>query len=289
LGIFRKIIKNVLPHYFVKKYHNLKQNGQQPQKSTVVLKTSLSDNQKYPDFCIKASSDALVFSNFRQNSIYRQILEHVDEKTGGLYLDKIIRIRKGLLNDIDKIKDNDLYGNPDIVEYETVGKICPSTLRYAKVMADLLNMFQSLDGIKIAEIGVGYGGQCRIINSICKPKEYTLVDIKPALLLAQCYLDGYVLSPSMEYKTMNELVKQNYDLVISNYAFTELRREIQDVYLERIILNSKCGYLTYNEITPDNFKTYTKDDLINIIPNSHIVDEEPLTHPKNCIIVWGDK
>jgi putative sugar O-methyltransferase len=243
----------------------------------------------YPEFCLKASNDMLVFSNFRQNDIYRSILEHVNVETGQLYLDEILKMRKELSIDMDKIKENDLYGNPDLYEYNGIGKICPSTLRYTKVLVDLLRMFNSLDGYKIAEIGVGYGGQCRIINSISRPTDYTLIDIKPALLLAQCYLDGYILSSTMKYKTMNELAKENYDLVISNYAFTELRREIQDVYLDKIILNSKRGYITYNEITPDYFKSYNKNELISIIPDSHIIEEIPLTHKKNCIIVWGDK
>ena len=187
---------------------------------------------------------------------------------------------------MDKIKANDLYGNPSFSQYKTIGKICPSTLRYAKVMADLLNHFDSLDGLKIAEIGVGYGGQCRVINAITKPEEYTLVDIRPALLLAQIYLDGYILASVMKYTTMNELRKEAYDLVISNYAFTELRRDIQDVYLEKIILNSKHGYIIYNDITPEWFRSYKKDELVKIIPNARITEETPKTHERNCIIVW---
>ena len=251
------------------------------------FKTSLSDNEKYPNFCLQAANNLRIFSSFRQNRIYRQILEHVSKKKGQLYLDTIVKIRPDLINEIEKIKANDIYGKPSLAEYEIIGKICPSTLRYTKVLADLLNMFHSLDGLKIAEIGVGYGGQCRVINSICKPDEYTLIDIKPALRLTQCYLDGYVLSSSLKYKTMNELTKLDYDLFISNYAFTELRREIQDVYLERVILNSKCGYITYNDINPEEFRAYKKDELIKIIPNSYIIEEIPRTHERNCIIVWN--
>jgi putative sugar O-methyltransferase len=118
-----------------------------------------------------------MFSNFRQNTVYQQILEHVDIKTGQLYLDEIQKIRPALMNHLESIKENDLYGNPTVVNYENAGVICPSTLRYAKVLADLLNMFEPLDGMRIAEIGVGYGGQCRAINSVAKPAEYTLVDI----------------------------------------------------------------------------------------------------------------
>jgi hypothetical protein len=205
----------MMPYTMVKMYQNHKRG-----KNTVPLKlkTSLSDNDKYPDFCLKASNDVLVFSNFRQNPVYREILEHVTPQLGQEYLATIYDCRPGLLKDISKIKENDIYGNPDLVEYELVGEICPSTLRYTKVLADLLNLFISLDELNIIEIGVGYGGQCRVINSITSPKKYTLVDIKPALLLAQCYLDGFVLPSVMKYKTMNELEKSKYDLVISNYA-----------------------------------------------------------------------
>lgn len=274
----REIIKCILPIVL----------KEQPGNST---KTSVSDSWAYTDFCLKASNDVFTFSNFRKNKVYRRILEHVNVRTGQLYLDEIIKIRKELLLDIDKIKENDLYGNPDLYEYNGVGKISPSTLRYVKVFADLLRMFNKLDEYKIAEIGVGYGGQCRIINSIAKPKEYTLIDIKPALLLAQRYLDGYDMSSTIKYKTIDDLSTyiKNYDLVISNYAFTELRREIQEVYLDKIILNSKRGYITYNEITPNYFKSYKKKELLSVIPNSHIIEETPLTHYKNCIIIWGNK
>jgi hypothetical protein len=37
-----------------------------------------------------------------------------------------------------------------------------------------------------------------------------------------------------------------YDLVISNYAFSELPSELQTRYIEKIILKAKRGYLTIN-------------------------------------------
>jgi len=250
------------------------------------LNSSLSDIDQYKSFCVRASIDLLIFENFRQNKCYKQILEHVNAHTGFLYLKEIAKTNPALIGDIDKIKLNDQFGNPDIVEYDIVGEISPSTLRYAKVLSDLLNYFNTLDKLKIVEIGVGYGGQCRVINSITKPDEYTLVDIKPALLLTQTYLDNFILPSTVIYKTMNELKKEAYDLVISNYAFTELRREIQDIYLDKIIMNAKHGYITYNQITPENFKSYKKEELLEMIPNSKAIEEIPLTHEKNCIIIW---
>jgi len=252
-----------------------------------VLSTSLSDNRSYPNFCNKASIDYRIFTKFRRNEIYQQILEHVSFETGNLYLEEIKKNEITLLKHIEDFKINDNWGTPELFTYAMIGKISPSTLRYIKVYSDLRLHFNNLDNKSICEIGVGYGGQCRIVNSINSPKSYTLVDIKPALRLSQTYLDNYILNSKIEYKTMNELDKQDYDLVISNYAFTELPRSIQDVYLKKVILNSKSGYIIYNEITPDYFNSYKREELLTIIPNSYIVNEIPLTHKNNCVILWG--
>jgi putative sugar O-methyltransferase len=248
------------------------------------LSTSISDNQIYPNFCNKASMDLKKFSNFRRNKVYKRILEHVSFDFGKAYLQET---PESLLKNIESFKNNDKWGNPELFEYPGIGKISPTTLRYIKVLGDLLSLFKQLNKLNICEIGVGYGGQCRIINSVTSPDKYTLVDIKPALSLTQRYLDNYILNSVVRYKTMNELEIQNYDLVISNYAFSELPRSIQDVYLSKIILNSKKGYITFNEISPGYFNSYKREELIDIIPNSRIIEEKPLTHPKNCIIVWG--
>jgi hypothetical protein len=86
---------------------------------------------------------------------------------------------------------------------------------------------------------------------------------------------------------MGEMESRAYDLVVSNYAFTELPRSIQESYLQRVILRSSRGYITYNEITPPRFRSYKAEELLALIPRATRVKEEPLTHPKNCIIVWG--
>jgi len=250
------------------------------------VSTSLSDNQVYPNFCLKASHDMTVFSTFRMHPVYRAILEHVSSKHAQVYLNEILKYPE-FSSHWESFKINDKWGSPKLKKYQGIGHISSTTLRYVKVLNDLRLNFKDLSNLKIAEIGVGYGGQCRIINSIYKPKKYTLVDIKPALMLAERYLDNYILHSAMEYKTMNELEPARYDLVISNYAFTELPRMIQDVYLKKIILHATSGYITYNENHMENFHSYTKEDLIKLIPGARIEPEVPLTAPGNCIIVWG--
>lgn len=250
--------------------------------------TSISDNQVYPQFCMKAALDYRVFNRFRSHPVYNEILEHVTEDQGRLYLAEICK-HPEISKEIDRFRENDRLGGPRVFDYAQIGKISPSTLRYVKVLADLAGMFGSLDRFKICEIGVGYGGQCRIINSYYHPAGYTLVDLKPALMLAQRFLDNFIIPATLSYSTMNELEPTDYDLVISNYAFTELPRDVQDTYLERVILRSRCGYITYNAISPPSFRSYRKEELVEIIPGSRTVDEIPLTHPGNCIIVWGDR
>lgn len=106
-------------------------------------------------------------------------------------------------------------------------------------------------------------------------------------MLTQKYLDNYIINAVLKYKTMNELEVRDYDLLISNYAFTELPRGFQDVYLKKVILNSKKGYITYNDINPASFNSYKRDELLSIIPDSSVMEERPLTDKNNCVIVWG--
>lgn len=254
---------------------------------TSVYTTSLSDNQTYPQVCIDASNNYKLFVNFRQHPIYNEILEHASKEQGYNYLSMIVE-NLNIMGLISNFKKNDDYGNPKMHEYPHLGKISPTTLRYIKALADLLKHFASLENMSICEIGVGYGGQCRIIDTYFKPSTYCLVDIQPALLLTQRYLDHYIMNSILTYTTMNELEQKQYDLFLSNYAFTELPRSIQDVYLTKAILKSKRGYITYNEITPPEFNSYKSNELIEIIPGSKILDEEPLTHKNNCIIIWGE-
>lgn len=248
--------------------------------------TSLSDSKGYTSICLQASQDEDVFKNFRRDRAYNEILEHTSEAEGAAYL-KAIEQDSQLLEMMQAFQENDLYGNPMVFEYPRVGKFSPTTLRYIKVLHDLLSLFKSLNKMSICEIGVGYGGQCRIICSYNSPLKYSLVDIDPALKLAGRYLKNFDLKAEIDFLTMDKLESNKFDLVISNYAFTELRRPIQDVYLQKIILSAHRGYITYNDINPPEYKSYKKEELLEMIPGSRIIEEKPLTYEGNCIIIWG--
>ncbi|WP_256325593.1 putative sugar O-methyltransferase, partial [Helicobacter sp. CLO-3] len=173
--------------------------------------------------------------------------------------------------------------------YFGVGKISPSTLRYIKVLSDLMLHFGDLNNLKICEIGVGYGGQARIIMSKFNVQSYTFVDLQSALDLSKKYLSCYedLNQEKLLFANLDALNTSDYDLVISNYAFSELSKDIQDLYLEKIINNATHGYITYNDISGPSLGSYKIENYKDIIhKNIQILEEKPLTHPLNRIVVW---
>ena len=82
------------------------------------------------------------------------------------------------------------------------------------------------------------------------------------------------------------MTDQTYDLIISNFAFSELNKETQDFYLKKYVLNSTFGYMIYNQINPKGF-SYTLEEILGLIPKSYLLDEVPLTDPNNRLLLWG--
>ena len=252
------------------------------------MSTSLSDNQVFPQYCLDASNDYRLFNQFRSQREYRRIGEHVKERGGWKAL-ATMRNDPEIMANIESFKENDEWGGPLLTSFPECGDISTTTLRFILRLTEMKHHFGSLDGLNICEIGVGYGGQCRIINALFKPATYCLVDTQPVLALAHRYLGNYILHSTLSFLTMNELPCRQFDLVISNYSFSEMRRPIQDVYLERVIANAKMGYIAYNEITPDHFDSYKADEIAAMIPGAEILLRGTFEQPETCNIVWGAK
>jgi hypothetical protein len=250
---------------------------------------SISCNTSYPNICLQASEDDAVFNIFKTLPQYKDILEHTSPQMGIEYLSIIERDNPILLDygNIEKFKENDIYGGSDKWMYSDI-LISPSTLRYIKVLSDLIKIFGNLNGFKIAEIGGGYGGQCKIINDYFNIKNYHIIDLPEVNLLSKKYLQKLNIN-NVRFSTSKNLIPEDYDLVISNYAYTELDRELQDIYKLNIIDNSKNGYLTCNFISNlfiDNSDFYSREELINLKEKVEIFKEEPLSHSNNFLLTW---
>jgi hypothetical protein len=82
--------------------------------------------------------------NFKRNPIYQEILEHVNKETGFKYFNIIKEKYPYMLEHIDKFKTNDDVGNAIKFNYEEF-EVSPTTLRYIKVLAEIIDIFGDLN------------------------------------------------------------------------------------------------------------------------------------------------
>ena len=94
----------------------------------------------------------------------------------------------------------------------------------------------------------------------------------------------YTISTIREYQNKNDY----FDLVISNYAFSELAIQLQEQYFHEIIDNSKNGYLLMNsKIDGDTFEvnsSMSKEEIKKRIPKCNFSEEKPLTSINNYLV-----
>ena len=258
---------------------------------------SLSDNGNYVNFVNKCIEENKQFKNFKNNPIYRQILEHTTYKQG---LDYLKNTDPNILQEIERFRINDNYGNPIKFFYKDLNKkISPSTLRYTKVLSDI-NKFFGKQFKKVVEIGCGYGGQYIIFDQYLTIENYILFDLTEVKELIIKNLKNYNLNSKYQLGDFNQNFEQ-IDLVISNYAFSELPINLQLSYLKNIISKSNHGYLTMNsgldirdiivkqknQNLHKNFENHLSlSQIKKYIPNAKIIDEEPLTGEGNYILIW---
>jgi hypothetical protein len=223
-----------------------------------MAKTSSSDNKSYPEFCELASKNEEVFRNFRSNEIYKSVVETVRDEDGINYFEIACSRVAVVKENIKYFKTSDKTGNPSLINVKTgffnrKYRISPTTARYIKNLSDLILLFGDLSGLKIVEIGGGYGGLCKIISDIFEFESYTLFDLPQCLELSKKFLDLHNLN-NINYLTEQSLSSiENFDLVISNYAFSELSTNLQECYFREILSVTPLGYLTCN------FATHTWD------------------------------
>ena len=247
--------------------------------------TSISDYLEYRQIVSGAALDEKVFDLFRSHRQYFPILEHVSRDQGRAYLE-IVRQRSNLPIDwAERCFALNEVGSPQKFNYPAIGRFSPTLLRYVKVLSDLELLFGPLKGLRCIEIGIGFGGQAAILDSLGKVQEIQLFDLPPVLELAKKFLKRSETSASTIFLDgSNPLVARPADLLISNYAFSELTRPIQLTYLENVIAKASRGYITWNSLSPDGLGP---KELLSLIPGSRLLEEQPETAPGNVIIVWG--
>ena len=192
---------------------------------------------------------------------------------------------------------NDSLGNPYLSQFDCGDSMViasPTTLRYVKVLVDVLNFFDVTNIQTVTEVGIGYGGQCRILLNILPIRRYNLVDLPEVLALAEKFLSRLNVTDNVRYIDGTHLYHDApCDLFISDYAFSELGKPAQELYIEKILSKSKAGYVTWDGdffAEAGLYDGFTLEEFVSFLPDAIILPENPVTtSDANRIIIWGAK
>lgn len=250
------------------------------------MRTSVSDRAPYLDVCREAVESEEAFAHFKRQRGYQHVLEHPRLTMGWIYLASLVQDHPFLVYFLDRFRINDILGDPVTFNYGYYGRFSPTTLRYAVTLGQLVDTFDVLSDMDVIEIGAGYGGQCLIIDQYCRFRSYTIIDLPPCLELARKYLRLHDVPDVRYWRPEDVPVRPDtFDLVISNFSFSECVREIQDFYLDRILKHSAHGYLVCNNVDP-TLRGYSLRELQEQLPHATFGNEYPLTRKGNYRVTW---
>lgn len=259
-------------------------------------RTSLSDTADYIAIVTAAVETEAAFATFKRHPAY-SILEHLTPACGELY---VAAVRQSgcatwLLGEpvASALRQNNYIGAPTLYA-SAAGPLSPTTLRYAKVACDLASLFP-LRQRHVVEIGVGYGGQAQVlVEAMTGVGRITFVDLPAVERLALKYLDRVGLSQRVELQAYHHNASLGeVDLVVSNYAYSELAEFEQERYLRDILRLARRGYLTVNPFA--GHCRWPLDHFVGMLAatGKHVVvaNEVPLTWrqgpARNAIVLWG--
>ena len=260
------------------------------------FKLSRSSNKRYPEYCKIASEDNEVFQNFRNNSSYTSVLEHVSPQLSKEYYQalKNLNYSDDYIYSICKILDQP--GNPRKIKVSnSISELTGSSLRYLYTGLDIKNKLNLKKMINVVEIGAGYGGQSVILDKILPIENYFYVDLKEVNQLIDRFVGNFNVNFNYTFNSLEDKFDYDseFDLVISNYAFSELPRNLQNLALNKIINNSKNGYMIINShgleknIFLKKYDFHTVDELKKLIPNLLILEEYPQSHKNNKLLTFS--
>ena len=253
---------------------------------------STSDDGKYPELALKAALDSRQFSVFRRHHLYTPVVETVSKKSAKKYYEFISKEYKLSNSEIlQAIKPLQTIGSPRLEYIEALSaSVSAIALRYLKVALDIKKIKGDNFG-HVVEIGCGYGGQALILDQIGTLESYTFMDLWQVNMLIRRFIESSDFSSSYRIATLRESssLRDNWDLAISNYAFSELPRGLQINYINKILLKAKNGYMTMNSGLEGGFgnvDNLSQEELQNFLPGCSFSKEIPLTDLRNYLVNW---
>ncbi len=269
-------------------------NGRLGFKSKKKSASQVTNVEAFRHFCKNAVASPQLFAHFKSDPIYTLFYENASEEEGRVHLSLIGQRTPELLSPaiLEKVSLNDTLGSPKTYHFEGAGTFSPTTLRYLKVASDLKRSFQSLDGMKIIEIGGGYGGQCKILFDLFDIASYTIIDLPEGLELTKKYLQALGVTSRVHFLKPTQVESQECDLLISNYGFTESSAALQSHYFDALLRRAPRGYMTCNFFYKHfRVRPWTKEGLLKKLSSlpikMHVLPEEPQIGEENFVVIWS--
>lgn len=251
--------------------------------------SSLSDNDSYTSIVELAAEER--WHDFRSNVEYQDVLEHVSFALGSSYLAGLKhwpRFQRSCNSELAQ-KFSEI-GNPPVWTFQIERRhvrLNTTFLRYLHVARLLEERFGTLTDLRICEIGIGFGGQASVIQDLYNPKSIALFDLPPVLHLAKRFHSEASPEGRFEYEDGRTPSAVTTDLLISNYAFSELQRSVQEAYLEQVVSKAPRGFMMWNLLSERQLGGITPAEFLKTIPNAKIEDEKPLSFKGNVLVTWG--
>lgn len=251
-----------------------------------------SDSTEYTSFVASTVVSKKKQSKFRRDYRYRLILEHVDFHLGYEYLRLLRTPTLNSYRENVPLINLSKVGSPRVFYYPNLGWVSPTIIRYLYVNQRIQDLFGERSFQKVAEIGIGFGGQFAISSKSLNVDEFSMYDLPAVLDLAEKTLENaQLLSSKFVKKSVSPVQPEIYDLVISNYAFSELPKTIQLDYIKKVLETSRRGYITMNSGRSDfsgrSVGKMSLQEIIELLPPCEVLEEVPKTGPDNYILVWG--
>lgn len=183
--------------------------------------------------------DESAMHDFRVRPAIRRAICDDDPKSVSMFWKQA-----SLLCDVEELIESchkaDAIGSPLMGSIGSGVKMSGETARFALQFAILRHLFGSLDGMRIVEVGGGYGGLACILLNQHPSVHYTCYDLPIACELQQRYLKASSANLSgADWKS--EIDDSEYDIGFSFCAFAEFSTETMKTYATNIFAKTKTG------------------------------------------------
>ncbi len=265
-------------------------------------RSSITDNGWWSTFCARNAADDGRFARFRRMFRHRLIVEATPPAEARAHLARVLRQTPHYRALFDRFVTLDRLGAPIMTEFAPDTWFAPNTVRYMRYLSDCETRFGNLDGATIVEIGIGFGGQCKIFFDRFRVGKYILIDLPGPIALARRVLTQALGPEAVAERLLfleaghagapAGLPDGRFDLAISTLAFSECHRSIQQGYIETVLSRARCGYIHHNEISSYfGVKSLRLAEIEAALPAKLDIEKDDITYwyDRTDILMWGER